>query len=462
MPHWRRAPLALVTGAGLVVSGVACADDQPTESDTESQSPPPTSFDADLPPGLHGDPVRFLHGPESDSSDIFDDAGGVRVEPLGDAFLVSSNNAERHVLQRATDGETLWQGDQRVDRFGRDRDGSEVIVLTEDGGGEASTTEVVDDEGETVWTGQGRATYLDGLVTQRPEGWSADEPYGDFTVRDTNDEELLDFTFEEPPDDTDGADQAENDGAAPDPERMGVPVGARDDVLFLDDGAGLLQARDLGDDEGELLWSIAGDDEELAGESAVPRPQPQLVGTYAVPAREGEDDAAETRDTVLVRWTTPEDPSVLAMHDLQSGDLRWSLTEPGANPGDNEFSTERIPGSVYDPTTQTLLLPQASGQTPMIGVDLVQGEIAWEFEGDTERAITPALSVGGYVYGDSRDTDDKTSQVALEADSKDIVAEDLGPYVEAVTDDGHAIVVWERQRFVFAPPEEEPGASSAS
>ncbi|MBB4934204.1 hypothetical protein F4561_005024 [Lipingzhangella halophila] len=474
MPHWRRAPLALVTGVGLVVSGAACTDGEPAGEGAQSPSPLPTSFDTELPPGVNGEPVRYLHGPGSESPKIFDDSGGVRIEDLGDAFLISSNSEERHMLQRAGDGETLWQGDQRIDSFGRDRDGSEVLVLAEEDG-EAVTTEVVDDEGETVWAGSGRKTYLDGLVVRRPKGWSAEEPYGDYAVLDTAEEEIWDFTFEEPPEDTDeGESEDEGEGDAseegaetdPDPERMGVPVGARGDVLFLDDGSGLLQARDLGDDTGELLWSISGNDEELAGESAVPRPEPQLVGTYELPGGEdgatGEADADGTRETVLVRWTLPEDSSLLSLHDLESGELQWTLTEPGANPDDHDFGSAWIPGTVYDSATQTLLLPQASGATPMIGVDLVEGGIGWQFEGGTERAITPTLALDGFIYGDSRESDDGTSQVVLEAESKDIVSDDLAPYVEAVTGDGHALVVWERQRFVFAPAVEAQEESESS
>ncbi|RNL84401.1 hypothetical protein [Halostreptopolyspora alba] len=471
MPHWRRAPLALVTGVGVVVSLAACTGEEPDDRTERSPRPLPTSYDAEPPPGVTGEPVRYLHGDGAGSPEIFDDSGGVRIESLGDAFLVSSNSEERHVLQRANDGETLWRGEQRVDRFGHDRDGSEVLVLAEESDGETATT-VVDDEGETVWSGGGRETYLDGLALRRPDGWSAEEPHGDFTVLDTAGDEVWDFTFEEPSEDAGGTEPAgeddppeENGDTEPEPDWMGVPVGARGDVLFLDDGSGLLQARDLGEDTGELLWSVAADDEELAGRSAVPRPRPQLVGTYELPVEEDGDDTTgdgRTRDTVLVRWTLPEDPSLLSLHDLDSGEPLWSLTEPGANPDDHDFSTERIPGTVYDPATRTLLLPQASGETPMIGVDLVEGEIGWEFEGVTERAITPALALDGYVYGDSRDSDDGSSQVVLEAESKDIVAEGLGPYVEATTDEGYAVVVWDRQRFVFGPSDgasEDPGSS---
>lgn len=464
MPYWRRAPLALVTGVGLVVSVAACTDGQSEEQADQSPRPLPTSYAAEPPPGVTGAPVRYLHGSGAESPEIFDDSGGVRIESLGDAFLVSSNSEGRHVLQRADDGETLWRGGQRVDGFGHDREGSEVLVLAEEGDGEATTT-VVDDEGETVWSGDGGETYLDGLVVRRPEGWSAEEPYGDFTVLDTAGDGVWDFTFEEPAEDT-GNTESDGDGEddAAEPDWMGVPVGARGDVLFLDDGSGLLQARDIGEDTGELLWSVAGDDEELAGRSAVPRPRPQLVGTYELPTGDGDDaaDDGATRDTVLVRWSISEDSSLLSLHDLESGELLWSLTEPGANPDDHDFSTERIPGTVYDSATRTLLLPQASGETPMIGVDLVEGEIRWEFEGDTERAITPALSLDGYVYGDSRDSDDGSSQVVLEAESKDIVAEDLAPYVEATTDEGHAVVVWDRQRFVFGPSDETDEESESS
>ncbi len=466
MPHWRRAPLTIVTGVGLVVSGVACTDGPQSEEAEESPRPLPTVYDAQLPPGVSGKPLRFLHGPESEGPGILDDANGVRIESLGNAFLFSSNSEERHVLQRAGDGEKLWEGAHRVSGFGRDRDGSEVLILSEDDDG-SRTTVVLDDEGETVWRGADREIYLDGLVLRRPEEWSADDPYGDFAVLDTDGEEIWDFTFEEPEDaaEEESEEDAEDDpDDTPDLDRMGVPVGAQGDVLFLHDGAGLLQARDAGDAPGELLWGIAGDDEELAGGSAVPRPRPQLVGGYELPA--GEEDSAdgaedegggaeETRTTVLVRWSHPEEPSRLSLHDLESGELVWSLVEPGVNPADHGFNTVRVPGTVYDSATHTLLLPQASRETPMIGIDLVEGEVGWRFDDETERSISPAFSLDGHIYGSSRDADDGTSQVVLEAETKKPVADDLTSYVEAVTDDGHAIVVWDRQRFVFGPEEEQ-------
>lgn len=43
--------------------------------------------------------------------------------------------------------------------------------------------------------------------------------------------------------------------------------------------------------------------------------------------------------------------------------------------------------------------------------------------------------------------------------TKDVVADDLSGYVEAVTDDGYALVVQNRQRFVFAP-ETPPGGTA--
>ncbi|MDA2814121.1 PQQ-binding-like beta-propeller repeat protein [Nocardiopsis sp. RSe5-2] len=482
----RRAPRAATAGAVFVAGAVllgsgACTPDEPDPPDT-SPRPLPTAFEGERPPGVEGDPVRHLHGPGADGPDILDDDMGVRIQALGDAFLISSNSEERHLLQRASDGETLWQGEQRVDGFTRTADGGPALRLTGEGG-----ASVVDDEGETVWEGGGRDVYVPGFSVHRPEEWSPEDPHGAFAVSGPDGgDPLWEYTFEEP------------DDSAPDPERMGVPVAADDGVLLLDDGAGLLQARDP-EDPGEPLWSVTGDDSDLLGDGAVPRPAPQVVGHYALPApedgsteedspgdegsdgasdeaSEGASDGAEESPTpssgddtapdgseatvrgVLVRWTRPEEPSLLSMHDLHTGEVVWTLQEPGTNPADPDFAPDPLAGAVLDPGTGTLMLPQAGGRTPMVALDTATGDLLWEFEGQDERALSVAFAAGGFVYADARGADDTDStQVVLEAPSKDEAAEGLDSFVEAVSADGYAVVVHDRQRFVFAPPDAPDG-----
>ncbi|MFC4565683.1 PQQ-binding-like beta-propeller repeat protein [Nocardiopsis mangrovi] len=459
-----RVPAAAVA---VLLAGAACTG-EPAEppGEPESPRPLPTVFGGDPPPGVAGEPSRFLHGPGSDGPDILDDSMGVRIEAVGDAFLISSNSEERHVLQDAADGGTLWEGGQRVDRFGTARDGSDVLILTGDDGGST----VIDDDGETVWSGGGRDAYVGGVVVRRPEGWTAGDPYGDFTVLGTDGREIWDFAFTRP---EAGPDGDGDDAPDPDPDRLGVPVGVHGDTLLMTGPTGLLQARDIGDDTGDLLWSMSGDDPSLAGETGVPLPRPQVVGYYGLPGADAGDgtaatpeespgdpaasarpgtDAPEARDTVLLRWSLPEDPSLLSLHDLGDGETLWTLAEPGANPVDREFTPAQVTGTVYDPETGTLLLPQASGDATVIAVDLATGEERWEFEDADERSITPSLALAGYVYGDSRSADDTdSSQVVLEAETKDVVADESDSYVETVTDDGHVLVVRDRQRFVFPP-----------
>ncbi|ASU82092.1 hypothetical protein CDO52_04220 [Nocardiopsis gilva YIM 90087] len=488
MRTWRRAraQVALATGIWLLVATVGCTQAE-SEPPSARKSPHPlaTSFAGDLPPGLSGEPIRYLHGPGAQGPAILGDEMGVRIESLGDVFLISSNSEEKHALQRPADGTTLWQGEQRVDGFDTTRDGSPVIVLVT---AEGDATTVVDDTGATVWTGTDpRDVFVGGVVVRRPEKWSADDPHGKFTVLDTEGEELWRFTFA-PPDaddgDTDNGDTDEGEDAASttDDDRLGVPVGARGDVLLLKNGEGVLQARNIGgEDAGDLLWSRAGDAPDLGRETAVPRPLPQIVGFYVVPedltdpedagagdgatASDGERSGSNgapgngagegakgpgPRETVLVRWSLPEAPSVLSLHDLSDGDVLWTRAEPGANPGDRDFNPGHVAGTVHDVTTDTLLLPQASGATPMIAIDLLSGEIKWEFTNGAERSISPAFAFDGHVYGDSRDSDGGT-QVVLDAETKRTIAEGLDSYVETVTDDGYAIVVQGRQRFVFGP-----------
>ncbi|MBV2365929.1 hypothetical protein [Streptomonospora nanhaiensis] len=501
MRTWRSGPPAVAAAAVLLAA--ACTPAGPPERPDSSPSPLPTDFEGEVPPGVGGEPLRHLHGPGAEGPDILGDELGVRIDSLGDAFLISSNSEERHLLMDPETGEALWQGRRRIERFALDGDGSEVLVLA----GERGRTAVVDDTGATVWRGtQGREEFLGGVVVRRPLRWSPGDPYGEYTVLDTEGRELWDYTFEPPPEDEAGNSEDEDGGGAAeppgggergdDPDRLGVPVAARGGVLLLDDGAGLLQARGVGggdegdedgggDSAGDLLWYVDGRHPDLAGAAPGQRPRPQVVGGFDLPAGTGPADHGATgsaepsepgkpsggigapatprpsasapsggadRPAVLVRWSLPEDPSVLSLHDLRTGEILWSLVEPGANPAADPYAPAPLGGALYDAATRTLLLPQASGATPLIAVDLAAGEIRWEFEDEAERAITPAFALGGYVYGDSSAADDPaTAQVVLEADTKDVAAEGLDAYVEAATARGYSVVVSGRQRFVFPP-----------
>ncbi|MUL40360.1 hypothetical protein FZ103_04060 [Streptomonospora sp. PA3] len=499
MRTWRRAPLAAAAGAALLVAGTACtAEEQPPDRPDDSPRPLPTAFEGEPPPGVGGEPLRHLHGPGGEGPAILDDEMGVRISSVGDAFLISSNSQERHLLLGAEDGATLWQGKRHIQRFGADTRGSPVLIVDGRGGG----TRVIGDDGETVWSGSGpRETFIGGAVVRRPADWSAEDPYGDYTVLQPGGAKRWEFTFAAPEEEP--TPTASPEDGAPDPDRNGVPVAARDGVLLLDDGTGLLQARGIGDDDaGELLWSFSGDDPGLAGGTDVQRPRPQVVGIYEVPAHQdgggadtpgaspesppptpsdtppsaspeagegtasaspGEGTAEEPAPPrVLVRWSVPEEPSVLSLHDLHSGELLWSFSEPGANPPSDEFSPPPLPGALYESRTGTLLLPQATGETPLIAVDLAAGEVRWTFEDEFEQAISPALTLGGYIYGDTRGAGDTPAgQVVLAAEDKEIAAEGLDAYVEAATDEGYSIVVSDRQRFVF-PPANGPADGSAS
>ncbi|KIH97121.1 hypothetical protein LP52_20580 [Streptomonospora alba] len=514
MRTWRRAPLAAAAGVALLVAGSACTPEDEPDGSQDSPRPLPTAFESELPPGVGGEPLRHLHGPGGEGPDILDDEMGVRISAVGDAFLVSSNSEERHLLLGAEDGRTLWRGRQHIQRFGLDADGSQVLIAEGRDGG----TEVIGDDGETVWHGTGgRTSFVGGVVVRRPADWSAGEPYGDYTVRAPGGAKLWEYTFEAPPEDAGEPDgsgsEGSGNGAADDggdPDRNGVPVAARDGVLLLDDGQGLLQARGIGEEgAGELLWSIAGDDPALAGGTDVQRPRPQVIGSYEIPSGDeggetaapeegtgapqedrsaspepGTDDSPSSaapspegtaapsggegpgdepaRTATLVRWTVPEEPSVLSLHDLHSGELLWSVAEPGANPPGDEFAPPPLQGALYERDTGTVLLPQATGETPLIAVGLEAGEIRWEFEDEFEQAISPALAMNGYIYGDARGTGDTSgAQVVLDADDKNVAAEGLGAYVEAATAEGYSIVVSDRQRFVF-PPADAPEGEETS
>lgn len=468
MRTWRAALATAVVG---VLAATACNGGQSGQSGG-SPDPLPTTYSGASPPGSADSPSRFLHGRGADGPDILDNAGGVRITSLGNAFLISSNSGEQHLLQQPEGGEVLWEGEQRIERIGSDRGGSEVLVLRS-GNGDSTATTVVDDTGETVWRGSGpRERYLDGVVVRYPPEWSPEAPYGAFTVLDTGGDELWDFTFEEPPDSDDSSGDEKEDTSGDgqngdgqdqdgDTNRAGVPVGARGDVLLLDDGSGGLQARQLprdGEDAGGALWSVSGNASEIAGNTASPTPTPHVVDFYELPEQSGSSASGEGRtatDTaVLFRWGFTQDPSVLTMHDLRSGELLWRLDEPGVNPTGREFDPDPVSGSVYDSATRTLLLPQGSGKAPVAAVDLATGAIRWEFDDADERAISPAFAWNGRIFGDTRGAgSDSSSQVVVEARTKETERGALDAYVETATEDGHILAVQNRQRFVFAPEE---------
>ncbi|GAA3730300.1 hypothetical protein [Salinactinospora qingdaonensis] len=513
MRTWGRTGLAVATGLGLLLGTGACTDEPaPQPSPSPSPSTVPTTYSGASPPGLADEPIRYLRGAETTGSGVLDDPLGVRVQPVGDAFLISSSSEQRHILQRAADGATLWEGSRRIDRFTTDRAGEDVFVVAPGSGDEGGTTAAVDAAGNTVWTSAlSREDYVNGWVVRRPEGWSPDAPYGAFAIHDLDGDEVWAYEFTEEhtqraePEES-GTPTADETSASPrpsptvtvsgangspapediDPERTGVPVGAGGDILLLRDGAGTIQARNLSA-EGEALWRLGDSAGETApGGASFERPEPQIVGIFDLPEQEEPQtspaasaaspspspspsastsastspspaSAPDPRRGVLLRWSYSESESYLSMSELASGALLWSVAEPGYNPIDREFSVTPVAGTIYDAASGTLLLPQRSGETPFIAVDVASGEILWRFESDAERAISPAFALNGYFYGDSRGADDSNFQVVLDADTKDVVSDDLAGYVEAVTDDGHALVVQNRQRFVFAADPDSSG-----
>ncbi|MEY9215037.1 hypothetical protein NI17_016865 [Thermobifida halotolerans] len=477
MRSGRQGSVRLATGVILLSALAACTGGgAEPEAPPSSPRPTPTVYEGEVPPGLAETPLRYLHGPEEPGQDILDDPWGVRVHAVGDAFLISSNSEERHLLQDAADGSVLWRGQSGIERFTQDRTGADVFEVGARDGDRVTRT-VVDATGESVWTGSDpRESYLNGLVVRAPAEWAPSDPYGEFVLREPGEggvEWSYEFTAPEPEktEDEDEQTGGEPDGDEEDEEgeerteeaaHMGVPVAARDDVVLLHDGAGLLQARDLADG-GALLWSVSGDSVEFDDGQTLSTPRPRLVGFYPLPAEEApdapEEEPDEPRRTVLVRWSSPEESSLLSLHDLRDGEMLWSLREPGSNPPGDVFDTTPVTGVVWDPATRVLLVPQADVATSVIAVDLAAGETLWAFEDAEERSVSPRFALAGHVYGDTR-ADDGGSQVVIETETKDLVADDLPGYVEAVTADGHALVVQDRQRFVFAP--ETPPEATAT
>lgn len=451
----------------------------------------PTEFEGEAPPGIEGEVLRHLHGDDADVHDILDDPLGVRISPVGGAFLISSGGEDRHLLHDAATGAALWEGEARFRGFDTDSEGAPVLLMTD----EDDTPFVLGADGETVWEpAEEGDLYLDGAAVRRPAEWTAEEPHGDFSVLDTDGDELWSYTFEPEPEpepeeegeedteeepadedaETDEDAEAEEETDGDDPERFGVPVAVWGEAVLLDSGDSVLRAHSLDpDDAGEHLWSVAATDEELDLTGTAPIPVPQVLGVFTTPAPEEDDEAeAEVEDeengadgtddtvdedaprTVLLRWARPEAPSVLTAHDADDGEPLWTLPEAGTNPVSQHFDEAGAPGLLYDGDTGTLLLPQASGEATMVAVDLVEGEVRWGLE-EEDGSISPAFAHAGLVYGDSRSNEDGEHQLVLDAETMDVVGDDLSAYVEAVTDTGHAILVQERQRFVYGPAPED-------
>lgn len=481
-----RVPQALTCGlVVLLMAGCTEESDPPEPPAEEEPAPLPTTFEGDPPPGVEGEVLRHLHGDDADVHEIFDDPMGVRISPVGGAFLISSGSEDRHLLHDAASGDTLWEGEARFRGFDLDVEGETVLALTDTD----DRPFVLDARGQTLWEPETDGDrYLDGVAVRRPGEWSVEEPHGDYTVSNVDGEELWTYAFEpveeeetEEGEDTDAVDEdgdADEDGESDEEPSvpLGVPVTAWDDTVLLDDGESGLHAYSVApDDAGEPSWSVNVDDEDLGIPVSAPVSVPQVLGVYPVAdpdaevtesedARDEEDQEEDTeegpereptRDVLLTRWAQPEAPSTLSAHDITDGEVLWTLDEPGTNPVSAHFDEASAPGALYDADTSTLLLPQASGGATVIAVDLASGEVRWGLE-EEAGAISPAFAHAGFVYGDARSNEDGDRQLVLEAESMDVAAEELGAYVEAVTETGHAILVQERQRFVYGPGPEDP------
>lgn len=473
-----RVPLACGI-AVLLVTGCTGDPEPPEPQGGEDQpSPPPTEFRGEMPPGLDGEILRHLHGEDADVHPMLDE-GGVRISPVEGAFLISSDGEDQHLLHDAATGEALWEGEAGFRGFASDSDGDPVLLMTDSD----DVPFVLDPEGEQVWTAEDAdEVYLDGRVVDQPDDWSAEEPGGAFTVSDTDGDELWSYDFEPPEDDGSAEGSEDGDGEEEDTgPPLGVPVAAWDDTVLLSDGDSALHAHSLDPDEaGEDLWSLTGQDEELDLPDTAVGAVPQILGQYDLPQNDDDEEAEEDGDNdgngdsaedgaqdspddglLLLRWAQPEAPSTLSAHDLDTGETRWTLQEPGTNPAAEPFATAGATGSLFDEETGTLLLQQASGEASFIAVDLAEGDERWGLE-DDDTAFSPAFAFDGLVYGDQRGEDTDNSQLVLDAVTMDVVDDELSVRVEAVTETGHAILVQDRQRFVHGPPPGEDTDEEAS
>ncbi|WP_304452286.1 PQQ-binding-like beta-propeller repeat protein [Nocardiopsis sp. YSL2] len=505
----------------LLVAGCTGETEAPEPQPEDEPAPVPTEFEGEPPPGIEGEVLRYLHGDGAGAPDMLDDPLGVRISPVEAAFLISSDGEDRHLLSDAATGDTLWEGEARFRGFAEDRDGERVLLMADTDG----VPFVLDARGERVWSPEETGdTYLDGVVVRYPDEWSFDEPFGAYTVLDTDGDALWEYEFtdngagedaseDESEDDTsedgdaDSDEGSEDADPADDTSGTGVPVAAREDLLLLSDGGPGLQARSLDSDSdsaGEELWSVSGHDDDLGLSDSGPMPAPQVVGVYPVaedPDEDGSEDsgdadtgaddsdgsgsggngdggeddgarsesdsasgsgtAADSDQVVLLRWAVAESPSTLSAHDADSGDLLWTLREPGTNPVGHPFDPAGLTGSLHDAATGTLMLPQASGEATAIAVDLATGEVLWGLE-DDDVSISLAFAYDGLFYGDIRTHEEQDEQLVLDALTMDTVSDDLTSYVEAVTESGHAVLVRDRQRFVYGPPPQDDTDESGS
>ncbi|OOC55854.1 MULTISPECIES: PQQ-binding-like beta-propeller repeat protein [Nocardiopsis] len=492
-----RVPQALTCGLAVLLVAACTGDPElPEPGPEEEPSPVPTVFDGEAPPGIEGEVLRYLHGDTADVHEILADPLGVRISPVGDALLISSGSEDRHLLHDAATGETLWEGEARFGGFDTDRDGERVLLMAEADGAPF----VLDARGERLWEPAEKGdAYLDGLAVRRPGGWSSQEPHGAFSLLDPGGDELWSYEFEAPPgpEAEEGSEEAEDtepagdaseesgEGVGEEPD-LGVPVAARDGLVLLASGGPTLHAYSVDPDAGadsdtdtdgaaagDELWTVDGGDADLGLPTSAPVPAPQVIGFYPLPGSEGgsapEEDpgeggedtggdgetaAGEDGEVLLLRWAQSETPSMLSAHDPETGDLLWTLEEPGANPVVGPFEPAGVAGSLYDDTTGTLLLPQAGGEAPVVAIDLAAGEVLWGLEEDAG-AISPAFAFDGLVYGDSRASTGGDRQLVLDAVTMDVVEDEMPAYVEAVTESGHAVLVQGRQRFVYGPPPED-------
>lgn len=473
-----RVPQALTCGLAVLLVAACSGDPAPDPVEPEAEpAPVPTEFEGQAPPGIEGEVLRVLHGDGADAHTIFADPSGVRISPVGDAFLVSSGGEDRHLLQDAATGADLWEGEARFRGFGIDLDGAPVLLMSDPDGAPF----VLDAAGDALWEpARDGDLYLNGVGVRRPGDWSEEEPYGEYAVLDADGGKLWGYEFAAPPpepsgepsdpDDPDAGESGEEEPAA-----LGVPVTVWDGAVLLASGDGALHARSLDPEEpGAELWTLdGGADEDLGMTGLAPLPAPHVLGLFALPSPQAQETRAdgdpdeeedgqaqepgdEGEQVLLVRWSSAESPSVLSAHDPADGGVLWTLEEPGPNPVGGAYDPAGPAGGLYDTATGTFLLPQASGAATAVAVDLAAGKVLWGLE-DEGGAFSPAFTHDGFIYGTDRGGD-SDSQVVLDARDMDVVADDLSAHVEAVTEGGHAMLVQGRQRFVYGPLPGEDGS----
>ena len=185
--------MPLAFGVAVLLMVGCTGDPEPSEEPAGGEPDPlPTEFEGEPPPGLEGEVLRHLHGQGANVHDMLDDGQGVRISPVGGAFLISSDGQDRHLLHDAATGESLWEGEAGFRSFDTDLEGSPVLLMV----GEEELPFVLSAEGEQLWSADEEdEVYLDGVVVRYPDEWSVDDHGGDFAVLDTDGEELWSYTF---------------------------------------------------------------------------------------------------------------------------------------------------------------------------------------------------------------------------------------------------------------------------